>query len=156
MASGEAKTTTAIRCATCGAPLRDTEERTAVSCGYCGFENRLISVEAERLQQKHERFAEAAREAQEMGEEVERRANELMKRFEKAQERALMSGDGQAAHEAIQCFEGYMRLQYAPTIHMYRSYDPDDPQVAAALKEIDDAVAQAVRGIAESLGVQTT
>ncbi len=47
-----------------------------------------------------------------------------------------------------------MRLQYAPTLHVYRNWDPDDPQVVAALKQIDDAIDQAVGSVAESLGVE--
>jgi hypothetical protein len=121
---------------------------------YCEAENRLVSEEVANAQQEQVRFAQVVEEAEQMQSDVEPRAARLMAEFEAAQQSALVGGDTDAAQQAVRHFEGYMRLQYAPTIHMYKTWDPTDPQVEQALRQIDETIDQAVGSVAESLGVE--
>jgi len=146
--------TSTFRCASCGAPLQRPGSQTVVVCIYCSSENRLVAAEVEAAQAKHARFAQAVKEADAMTTDTQARADALMAELTPLQERAVLESDRAAGARATQLFEGYMRLQYAPTIHMYRASDPDDPQIVAALKQIDDAVDQAVGAFASSVGVE--
>lgn len=143
------------RCATCGAPIPREGTATRVKCPYCDAENRLVAAEVEEAQAKHARFAQAVKEANDMTAANEKRGETLMRKFEEAQERAMIHGDRVAAEAAVRHMEGYMRLQYAPTIHVYSSM-PDDPKVQEALEQIDEVIDQSVSSIAQTLGVEYT
>jgi uncharacterized Zn finger protein (UPF0148 family) len=140
-------TTTAIRCANCGAPLEDTAGATVLRCPYCLTENRL-----ERCGPSVERVQLAAAEADALAKENEAKGEELRERFMSLAERAR-EGDEEAAEGALAAMEGYLRLQYAPTIHIYQSWDPNDPRVVQAMEQIDQAIAQALASLAASLGI---
>jgi predicted nucleic acid-binding Zn-ribbon protein len=141
------------RCATCGGPLEETDQKVLVRCLYCQCENRLIEVEHERALARSSRLLAAAAQAQLMGAELEARGAELLAAFERESAQARINGDPRAAHAALQHLEGFLRLQYAPTLHMYRSMDPDDPVVVAALAQIDRVIDEAMGTAAASLGI---
>lgn len=144
-----------FRCANCGAPLRsDGGDGVRVDCRYCHAENvlsRSIGSGADPAI-KSRRLQLAASEAQTIAKQNEARAAALMAEFEQLSV-AAHGGDRQAAEKAVVAMEGFLRLQYAPTVHMYTSYDPNDPTVVQAMAQIDDAVAQALKAIRESLGL---
>jgi predicted nucleic acid-binding Zn-ribbon protein len=141
------------RCATCGGPLEDTDQKVLVRCLYCQCENRLIEVEHERALARSTRVLTAAAQAQLMGDELEARGAELLAAFKRESEQAHLNGDPRAAHTAVQHLEGFLRLQYAPTLHIYRSMDPDDPVVVAALAQIDRLIDEATGKAAAGLGI---
>lgn len=144
--------TQTFRCASCGAPLTRSNQAAVVDCIYCGSQNRLVTAEVEEAQAKHARFAQAADEARGMDADVSARSEALMAELTPLQEKALVEGDREAGQRATELFEGYMRLQYAPTLHMYKAMEPDDPTVVAALGQIDAAVDQSVAAFAQSVG----
>lgn len=143
------------RCANCGAPLRSADgDGVKVACRYCHAENvlsRSIGSGADAAT-KVKRMQLAASEAQMLAKQNEARSEELMAEFERLSGLAHQ-GDRAAAEQAVVAMEGYLRLQYAPTVHMYQSYDPSDPAVIEAMGQIDAAVAQALTAIRESLGL---
>ncbi len=141
------------RCATCGGPLEGTDGQVVVRCAYCQCENRLIEVEQARMLARSARLVTAAAHATLLATELEARGAELLAAFERESVRARAHGDQQAAQAALRHLEGWLRLQYAPTLHVYRSMEPDDPVVASALAQIDQAIDKAVAAAATSLGV---
>ncbi|ACY18702.1 hypothetical protein Hoch_6228 [Haliangium ochraceum DSM 14365] len=142
------------RCANCGAPLEsDAGDGVRVSCRYCGAENVLSrALFGDDAAVKAKRMQLAAGEASVIAKQNEARAQALMEEFQQLSI-AAYQGDRDAAERAVVAMEGYLRLQYAPTIHVYNSYDPSDPTVVAAMKQIDEAVAEALRATRESLGL---
>ncbi len=141
------------RCATCGGPLEGTTGQVIVRCAYCQCENRLIEVEHERAMARSARLVTAAAHATLLATELEVRGAELLAAFERESARAHAHGDPQAAHAALRHLEGWMRLQYAPTLHVFHSMEPGDPMVAIALAQIDQAIDNGVAAAAASLGV---
>jgi hypothetical protein len=135
-------TTMVSRCAMCAGPLPSSDEK-VLTCEYCGCENKLVSD----LSGQTERFAQAVTEAENMQAEVDAKTQLLQEKVEQA----ILSGDKQAA---LIYQEGVLRMAYAPTIHMYKSFDPNDPQVAAALTQIDGAIDAGLRATAEAWGVE--
>jgi len=140
-----------FRCATCGAPLEGTAGTFVIRCVYCDCENRLVAAEAEHMQAHHARFAQASEEAHEMARDLDARGAELMAAFQRESARALEQRDPDAAYAALRHFEGYLRLQYAPTLHLYKS--AGDPRSLGALTEIDQVIDRAVAEAAKGLGV---
>jgi len=144
-----------FRCANCGAPLQSEDgDGVHVHCRYCRAENVLSRSigSGDDLATKSQRLQLAATEAQTIAQQNEARAAELMADFE-ALALAAHQGDREAAEKAALAMEGYLRLQYAPTVHMYQSYDPNDPAVVQAMQQIDHAVSQALAATRESLGL---
>ena len=141
------------RCATCGGPLEGTEGRVLVRCMYCQCENRLVEVAHARALATSARLVAAAASADLLADELAARGEELRAAFVRESERAHVHGDREAAHAALRHLEGFLRLQLAPTIHVYRSMEPDDPAVGAALSQIDHKIDEAVAAAAASLGV---
>lgn len=141
------------RCGTCGAPLVGTAGQVHVRCEYCQSENRLVSVEIENARSRAARVSVAAEAAQASIEELSARGERLLAEFERASERAHLHGDRRAAEAALRYFEGYVRLQYAPTLQVYAAMEPDDPVVVSAHAQIDRTIDDAVRATAEGLGV---
>jgi hypothetical protein len=141
-----------FRCGTCGAPLEGIADARVVRCTYCHGENRIDPAPAAPPPAAggYAPFGRAPAPV----DDHEARSEALLAEFEREQERALMEGDAEAARRAVEHFEGYLRLQYAPTIQLYTQMAPNDPQVLAALQQIDATVDQSVRSIAESLGVE--
>lgn len=124
-----------------------------VTCRYCGAENILSQVvSGDDVAAKVRRMQLAASEATALAKQNEARGEALMAEFQELST-AAYQGDRAAAERAVVAMEGYLRLQYAPTVHIYNSYDPNDPTVIAAMKQIDDAVAQALQATRESLGL---
>jgi LSD1 subclass zinc finger protein len=140
------------RCGTCGAPLSGIAGAVHVRCEYCESENRLVSVEAENATMRVARIQAAADGAQVLATELAARGERLFADFERASEQAA-HGDRAAAAAALRHFEGYLRLQYAPTLHIYQSMEPDDPIVVKALAEIDRAIDAGVGAAATALEV---
>jgi uncharacterized Zn finger protein (UPF0148 family) len=142
-----------VRCATCGAPLGGVTEATMVVCPYCGCENHVTQTAA-HMQARARRFEVAAKEADQMGRDNEARAQALM-----AEHQALlvryMEGDKSVGQSVLRTLEGYLRLQYAPTLHIYGAYGMDDPKIADALAQIDATVKSAVEQTAQRLGIET-
>lgn len=146
-----------FRCGTCGAPLNEVAGKSVVSCLYCENENHLEPAAKAQSQEpkQHARFAQAGGDPSAANaKDHEAQSEALMRKFEKAQERAMTTGDREAARRAVRHFEGYMRLQYAPTIEFCHNQDPDNPQVVQTLQQIDETIDQACRGIAASLGME--
>lgn len=144
-----------FRCANCGAPLQSGDgDGVHVRCRYCRAENVLSrSIGAgDDPATKGRRLQLAAVEAQALAKRNEERSAALMAEFE-ALSLAAHQGDREAAEEAVVLMEGYLRLQYAPTVHMYTSYDPTDPAVVQAMQQIDTAVHQALAAVRESFGL---
>lgn len=141
------------RCAVCAGPLEGTAGAVVVRCAYCRAENRLVAVEQEQAQARVDRLTAAADEARRLATEVAARAEELRASFDRAMERAMLGDDAEAGAAALRHLEGWMRLEYAPTLHMYRAMPPDDPAVVAALAQIDDAIDRALATTAQQLGV---
>lgn len=136
-----------FRCSNCAAPLAGAQGGVAV-CEYCDAENHLgMSGAASGATL----FAEATRDADKMAKENEAKLEELQERFETLYQQAIENGSADTAQRAINAFEGYLRLTYAPTIHMYRSMSPADPSVQEGLQQIDDALDQALASFAEAL-----
>jgi hypothetical protein len=130
------------RCSFCGAPLTTGGSERA-ACAYCGTENHIAPASGGSAL----RLARAVQEAEDINAEAERKGHELSERMT----RALTGGDPKAA---LVHMEGMMRAYYAPTIHLYRSMDPGNPQVEAALKQIDEAIDTALRDSAATWGVE--
>ena len=143
-----------VRCATCGAPLDGVTEATMVVCPYCGCENHVAETAA-HVNAKVRRFEVARVEADQMGRDNEARGQVLM-----AEHQALVAryieGDESVGPVVLRTLEGYLRLQYAPTLHMYGAFGMDDPRIADALAQIDATVKAAVEQTAQRLGIAAT
>lgn len=139
---------TIVRCVSCAAPLGDVGQLAVVVCRYCRAENHVAAT-PEAMAATARRVQVAADEAREMAAASEARGQALMAEYEALSTRVLQ-GERNLATAALQCLEGYLRLQYAPTLHLYAAMDPDDPAVIAALEQIDATVAEVVASMAES------
>jgi DNA-directed RNA polymerase subunit RPC12/RpoP len=135
-------TTFVHRCALCAGPLPVAEGR-AIACEYCGSENVVAGVHSGMAAQ----LAQATREVEDMRAEVDAKTAELQQKMEAA----FVRGD---LPQALKYQEGMMRMAYAPTLHLYKSFDPADPQIARALAQIDQAIDGSLRATAESWGVE--
>ena len=122
-------------------------------CVYCQCENRLVEVAHAQAMARSARLVAAAASAHLLADELAARGEELLAAFHRERERAHVHGDREAAHAALRHLEGFLRLQLAPTLHVYRSMEPDDPAVVAALTQIDHKIDEAVAAAAASLGV---
>lgn len=138
-----------VRCASCAAPLRDVGHANVVICRYCRAENHVAHT-AEAMTARAQRFQAAADEANAMVADVQARGEALMAEYEELATR-VHAGERELAPRALEAFEGYIRLQYVPTLHMYGAWGTDDPRIAAALEEIDATVKSAVAAMAASL-----
>ncbi len=138
-----------VRCASCAAPLGKVSHADVVVCPYCRAENHVAQT-AEAMTARVQRFQVAADEANAMITDVQARGEALMAEYEALLVR-VHAGERELAPRALELFEGYIRLQYVPTLHMYGAWGTDDPRIAAALKEIDATVESAVAAMAESL-----
>jgi hypothetical protein len=134
------------RCARCAGPLEGTRGQVVVTCAYCGTENRLVSL-------AHERLTTAATESRRLAADLDARAEELRVAYERDYERAVLNGDRTTGASALRHLEGWLRLQYEPTLHLYRSMPPDDPTVSEALAQIDEVIDRALTAAAEPLGI---
>ena len=143
-----------VRCASCAAPLGDVGHADVVVCRYCKAENHVAHT-AEAMTTRVQRFQVATDEAKAMAADAERRGAALMTEYESLVSR-VHAGDRSLIPRALEVFEGYIRLQYAPTLHMYGAWGTDDPRIAAALQEIDATVESAVSAMAESLKSTST
>lgn len=154
------------RCANCGAPLEGAADVRMAACLYCRVENHIGTVPSSRSVPAArssdgpgaptgnvERFQLAAREAEDIAKSNEARGEALMADFKALSTQAHMEGDRAAAEQAVIAMEGYMRLQYAPTVHLYNSWDPNDPQVVAAMEQIDAAIESAIAGVRSTLNL---
>jgi DNA-directed RNA polymerase subunit RPC12/RpoP len=135
-------TTFVHRCALCAGPLPAKADR-AITCEYCGSENVVAGVQSGLTAQ----LAQATREVKDMRAEVDAKTAELQQKMEAA----FARGD---LPQALKYQEGMMRMAFAPTIHLYNSLDPADPQIAAALAQIDQAIDDSLRATAESWGAE--
>ena len=134
--------TTVHRCSFCGAPLATGGEN-RVSCEYCGSENEIApDLGGQSLQ-----LARAAKESEDIQAEADAKAEILMEKMTEAME------EGNPA-KALKYQEGMMRAMYAPTIHLYQSMGPGNPQVDAALRQIDEAIDKSMRKTAADWGVE--
>lgn len=140
-----------VRCSSCAAPLGEVGHADIVECRYCQAENH-VSMTAEAATARAKRFQVAADEANAMAQDVKRRSVALMAEYERLTERVVL-GETTLAPRALEVLEGYTRLQYVPTLHMYEAWGSDDPRTQNALKEIDATIAAVVSAAAESLGV---
>ena len=142
---------TIVRCASCAAALGDVAHADVVVCRHCRAENH-VSLSAEAATARAQRFQVAAAEAKSMAADIGARSDALMEEYQSLLQRVLM-GERELAPRALEVFEGFMRLQYAPTLHFYGAWDSDDPVIVDALREVDATVAKAVAAAAESLGL---
>ncbi|MEM6294684.1 MAG: hypothetical protein AAGA54_25640 [Myxococcota bacterium] len=138
-----------VRCASCAAPLDNVGHADVVTCRYCKAQNHVAHT-PEATTARLQRFQVAADEAQAMAADVETRGAALMQEFESLLAR-VHAGEPELAPRALELYEGFIRLQYLPTLHMYGAWGSDDPRVAKALHDIDAAVAASVASMAESL-----
>lgn len=136
----------------CAGPLEGTAGQVIVACAYCGSENRLVAREHEQALAASARLTAAAREARQLAGDLEARAEEQRAAYVHASERAMQGHDPQAAAAALRHLEGWLRLQYAPTLHLYEAMPPDDLTVVAALAQIDAVIDQALTTAAQQLG----
>ncbi len=140
-----------VRCSSCAAPLGRVAHAEIVVCRYCKAENH-VSITAEAAIARAHRFQVAADEARAMAQGVEARSVALMAEYQALSERVLR-GEKALAPRALELLEGYTRLQYAPTLHMYAAWGSGDPRTQSALHEIDTVIAKVVAAGAKSLGV---
>lgn len=140
-----------VRCSSCAAPLGQVAHADIVVCRYCTAENH-VSITAEAATARAQRFQVAAGEAKTMAQDLEARGVALMAEYQQLFERVLL-GETALAPRALELLEGYTRLQYAPTLHMYAAWGPGDPRIESALEEIDAVIANVVSAGAKSLGV---
>ncbi len=134
-----------LRCRFCGAPLDPPPERVyRVDCPYCAVENRLLGAEVEAAAQR----AESVRIAVAEGAELERLAAARRDGLQEQLTAALARGDATAA---VRHFEGFVRMAYASTVHLYQRGMP--PEIGEpALRQIDDLIRQAVATFAREQG----
>jgi hypothetical protein len=97
---------------------------------------------------------QASHEADAIAAANEEKAEELMQRF-LAELGNFEQGDSRAADRALCAYEGYLRLQFAPTLHMYAAMGHDHPAAAEGMRSIDEAVATALRSVVENHGLPT-
>lgn len=141
-----------VRCATCGAPLAGVTQATAVVCPYCRAENHVAETAA-HAQARVRRFEVAAHEADQIGRDTQAQAEALLAEHQALMKR-FVNGDSSAGPDVLRTLEGYMRLQFAPTLHIYGAWGMDDPKIAEALAQIDTAVRTAVEDTAKRLGIR--
>lgn len=138
-----------VRCASCAAPLDSVAELAVVVCRYCRAENHVAQT-PEAAAAHCARVRLAAEEARDLAAAQQARSDALQAEYEALIMR-VHAGEEALATQALERFEGFLRLQYAPTLHLYAAMDPDDPRVLAAMQQIDDAVRSAVQAMAEAL-----
>ena len=134
------------RCRLCGAPLpAAAPDVFRVTCEYCDTENRLVSAQAEAAHEAAARMQRAAAES----EAISREASEKAKVLE---EKMVAAVGEQDFATAARYLEGMMRMHYAGTVHLYMN-GMDPAQAEAPLRQIDEAVATAVRDFKAQHGV---
>ena len=116
-----------------------------VTCEYCDTENRLVSAQAEAAHEAAARMQRAAAES----EAISREASEKAKVLE---EKMVAAVGEQDFATAARYLEGMMRMHYAGTVHLYMN-GMDPAQAEAPLRQIDEAVATAVRDFKAQHGV---
>ncbi|HJL39833.1 MAG TPA: hypothetical protein RMG48_00890 [Myxococcales bacterium LLY-WYZ-16_1] len=149
----DAHTGSAVRCANCGAPLKGVARSSVVICPYCETENHVAET-PEGIRGLVARMKQASHEADAIAAANEEKAEELMQRF-LAELGNFEQGDSRAADRALCAYEGYLRLQFAPTLHMYAAMGHDHPAAAEGMRSIDEAVATALRSVVENHGLPT-
>lgn len=97
------------------------------------------------------RMVRAAAAGQRLASELEARGEQLLAAFQRESER--VHDDPDAAHAALRHLEGFLRLQYAPTLLVYQSLELDDPMVTSSIAQIDEAIDSAMMAGAAGLGI---
>ena len=136
-----------FRCSNCGAPLEAVEAGVA-TCEFCAAENHIGLTGTEGGAAV---FARAAREADRMVADNQARLEALQEEFEQRMGQAIETGSEEVGRQALHAFESYLRLTYAPTVHMYRSMSAADPAVTEGLEQIDRAIDEALARFAAAL-----